>query len=102
MMRALSFALLFLFSVGGYASSKYCDVRDDLHFPLHARATNKDGSTPVYKNAHASIEERVDDLLPRMTLEEKVAQLCVIYSYTHPSAHADMLWNRHISAFRAI
>ncbi|KAI0333361.1 glycoside hydrolase [Cubamyces sp. BRFM 1775] len=50
-------------------------VRDDLHFPLHARGTNKDGSVPVYKNPHASIEARVNDLLPRMTLEEKVAQL---------------------------
>ncbi|KAH9887635.1 glycoside hydrolase superfamily [Cubamyces lactineus] len=50
-------------------------VREDLHFPLHARGTNKDGSVPVYKNPHASIEDRVNDLLPRMTLEEKVAQL---------------------------
>ncbi|KAJ8469471.1 hypothetical protein ONZ51_g8966 [Trametes cubensis] len=50
-------------------------VRDDLHFPLHARGTNKDGSVPVYKNPHASIEARVNDLLPRMTIEEKVAQL---------------------------
>ena len=51
------------------------DVRDDLHFPLHARATNKDGSIPLYKNPNASIEDRVNDLLPRMTLEEKVAQM---------------------------
>ncbi|KAI0701525.1 family 3 glycoside hydrolase [Cerioporus squamosus] len=34
-----------------------------------------DGSTPVYKNPEASIEDKVNDLLPRMTLEEKVAQL---------------------------
>jgi hypothetical protein len=30
---------------------------------------------PLYKNPNASIEDRVKDLLPRMTLEEKVAQL---------------------------
>jgi len=30
---------------------------------------------PLYKNPTASIEDRVDDLLPRMTLQEKVAQL---------------------------
>ncbi|KLO08234.1 glycoside hydrolase family 3 protein [Schizopora paradoxa] len=47
----------------------------DLHFSLHSRATNKNGSTPLYKNANADIEDRVADLLPRMTLEEKVAQL---------------------------
>ena len=50
-------------------------VRDDLHFPLHARATNKDESLPTYKNPDASIEDRVADLLPRMTVEEKVAQM---------------------------
>lgn len=31
--------------------------------------------TPLYKNPKAKIEDRVNDLLPRMTLEEKVAQL---------------------------
>ncbi|KAI9060879.1 glycoside hydrolase family 3 protein [Trametes sanguinea] len=51
------------------------DVRDNLHFPLQARGTNTDGSVPVYKNPHASIEDRVNDLLPRMTIEEKVAQI---------------------------
>ncbi|SJL14428.1 related to beta-glucosidase [Armillaria ostoyae] len=42
---------------------------------LISRATNVDGSTPVYKIASAAIEDRVKDLLPRMTLEEKVSQL---------------------------
>jgi beta-glucosidase len=31
--------------------------------------------TPVYKNTSLSVEKRVDDLLSRMTLEEKAAQL---------------------------
>ncbi|EJF59983.1 glycoside hydrolase [Dichomitus squalens LYAD-421 SS1] len=75
-MRVLALALLPLFSVvaADTARSRF-DVRDDLHFPLHARATNKDGSTPVYKNSKASIEDRVNDLLPRMTIQEKVAQI---------------------------
>lgn len=51
------------------------EVRDDLHFSIHARATNKDGSTPIYKDPTAAIESRVEDLFSRMTLEEKVAQL---------------------------
>ncbi|KAI0059329.1 glycoside hydrolase family 3 protein [Artomyces pyxidatus] len=50
-------------------------VRDDLHFHLHARASNKDGSVPVYKNRNAPIEDRVNDLIPRMNIQEKVAQL---------------------------
>ena len=60
------------------ASKKAADalgVRDDLHFPSYDRATNKDGSLPTYKNPEASIEDRVADLLPRMTVEEKVAQM---------------------------
>ncbi|KNZ72384.1 Periplasmic beta-glucosidase [Termitomyces sp. J132] len=50
-------------------------VRGDLHFGLEARAKNKDGSAPIYKDPNAPIEDRVNDLLPRMTLEEKVSQL---------------------------
>ncbi|KAI0070156.1 glycoside hydrolase [Panus rudis PR-1116 ss-1] len=51
------------------------EPRGDLHFPLEARGTNKDGSVPLYKNPKASIEDRVNDLLPRMSIQEKVAQL---------------------------
>lgn len=56
------------------------EPRGDLHFPLHARQTNKDGSVPTYKSKDAGIEARVSDLLPRMTLEEKVSQLYVLAS----------------------
>lgn len=52
--------------------------RDDLHFSLEARQANIDGSTPIYKNPRASIEARVKDLLPRMTLAEKVSQLYAV------------------------
>jgi beta-glucosidase len=50
-------------------------VSEGLHFSLESRGTNIDGSVPVYKNPNASIEERVNDLLPRMTIEEKVSQM---------------------------
>ena len=33
-------------------------------------------SLPVYRNPKADVESRVKDLLGRMTLEEKVLQLC--------------------------
>ena len=79
--RRLSLGLLPAFSLVVVADTIQVrnpfEVRDDLHFPLDARASNKDGSTPLYKNANASIEDRVNDLLPRMTLEEKVAQMYV-------------------------
>ncbi|KAI8984797.1 glycoside hydrolase superfamily [Trametes punicea] len=62
---------LLVFVVG----ARHLDVRDGLHFPIHARGTNRDGSIPLYKDPHANIEDRVNDLLPRMTLDEKVAQI---------------------------
>ena len=69
-------ALSALLALAPYAAAAtHLDVRSDLHFPLHARATNKDGSRPIYKDPSASIEDRVADLLPRMTIEEKVSQL---------------------------
>lgn len=43
---------------------------------LLAGACGRDAGTPVYKRADAPIEERVEDLLERMTTEEKVGQLC--------------------------
>ncbi len=36
-------------------------------------------STAIYKDAHQPVEKRVDDLLGRMTLDEKVAQLETIW-----------------------
>ena len=32
-------------------------------------------TTPLYKNPDAPLEKRVEDLLSRMTLEEKVSQM---------------------------
>lgn len=43
---------------------------------IPARADKK----PLYKDASKTPEERVADLLPRMTLEEKVAQLKGIWN----------------------
>ena len=83
-MTMMLWALLSFTAIALGTSASPFDVRDDLHFHLHARATNKDGSPPVYKNPTASIEARINDLLPRMTLEEKVAQLYVQSFDTSP------------------
>ena len=32
-------------------------------------------ATPIYSNPNVPVEKRIDDLLPRMTLEEKITQL---------------------------
>jgi beta-glucosidase len=46
-------------------------------FTLLLRITSAadNSSTPLYKNPNASVEDRIADLLPRMTLADKTAQL---------------------------
>lgn len=61
------------------AAVNHLGVREDLHFSIEARGSNHDGSLPIYKNPNASIEDRVNDLLPRMTVQEKVSQLRVFF-----------------------
>jgi beta-glucosidase len=43
------------------------------------RTAGTQGPTPVYKNSRLPVERRVADLLARMTLEEKVAQLVCLW-----------------------
>lgn len=40
-------------------------------------------SKPIYKDASAPIEKRIEDLLGRMTTEEKMAQLIQGQSWSH-------------------
>lgn len=42
---------------------------------LSGLSTVQAASTPLYKDADASVEDRVADLLGRMTIEDKMAQL---------------------------
>lgn len=41
----------------------------------NAQNLTTNGTAPLYKNPSAPVEDRVQDLLSRMTLQEKVAQL---------------------------
>jgi len=40
-----------------------------------SRITDSQDKAPAYKNARLPVDQRVTDLLSRMTLEEKIAQL---------------------------
>ncbi|HUX96796.1 MAG TPA: glycoside hydrolase family 3 C-terminal domain-containing protein [Bacteroidales bacterium] len=40
------------------------------------------GQTPIYKNSNYPVEQRIDDLLSRMTLEEKVGQMNIPTCYS--------------------
>src|SRR3982074_2546990 len=37
-------------------------------------------NAPVYRDASAPVEQRVEDLLARMTLEEKIAQITAVWN----------------------
>lgn len=42
---------------------------------------NKNGEKDIYENPTASIEQRVENLLSQMTLEEKTCQMATLYGY---------------------
>ncbi|MDD2284931.1 MAG: glycoside hydrolase family 3 C-terminal domain-containing protein [Paludibacter sp.] len=42
---------------------------------------NKNGKMDVYENPKANIEERIQDLVSQMTLEEKTCQMVTLYGY---------------------
>ena len=42
---------------------------------------NKNGARDIYENPAAGLERRLDDLLARMTLEEKTCQLATLYGF---------------------
>ena len=43
---------------------------------------NKNGKMDIYEDSTKSIEERVEDLLSQMTLDEKTMQMVTLYGYT--------------------
>lgn len=42
---------------------------------------NKNGKMDVYENPKAKLEDRIEDLLKQMTLEEKTCQMVTLYGY---------------------
>jgi beta-glucosidase len=48
--------------------------------PVTAAPATGQSARPLYKDASAPIEARVDDLLARMTLDEKIAQITTVWT----------------------
>jgi beta-glucosidase len=42
---------------------------------------NKNGKMDVYENPNAPVDERIDDLISQMTMEEKTCQMATLYGY---------------------
>jgi beta-glucosidase len=53
---------------------------------------NKNGVKDAYEDPAVEIEKRVDDLLARMTKDEKASQLCTLYAYQVKGALPDASW----------
>src|SRR5215471_13644554 len=51
-----------------------------LAVPFSTPTVNSQNGTPDYKNSALSVDARVSDLLKRMTVEEKVAQLVCLWA----------------------
>ena len=50
---------------------------------LMLTACGSDAAQPLYKDAAQPVERRVDDLMKRMTLREKVGQMCQFVGLEH-------------------
>ena len=66
---------------GLYASDHFPVFVDFEVDGLHWTDFNKNGRMDVYEDPSAPVEERVEDLLSQMTLEEKTCQMVTLYGY---------------------
>ena len=61
--------------------AEYYDPGDN---PIYRRGWidfNKNGRKDVYEDSKADLDDRIEDLLSQMTLEEKTCQLVTLYGY---------------------
>ncbi|KAI4860704.1 glycoside hydrolase family 3 protein [Hypoxylon rubiginosum] len=79
-------ALLGLFTFSSCLQSGLCSRAHTPQSSLHSRA---DETLPAYKNSSLCINDRVDDLLARMTLEEKAGQMFHAMLYVGPNGTLD-------------
>jgi len=52
--------------------------------PFNGNLTRSDSAQPIYKDSAAPIAQRVEDLLARMTLEEKIGQMTQVEKIVSP------------------
>ncbi len=67
-----SFSLVVIITSVLFAKDIYC--LDYIDF-------NKNGKMDIYENPQAPVEDRIDDLISQMTLDEKTCQMVTLYGY---------------------
>ncbi|XXH04176.1 hypothetical protein Hte_010589 [Hypoxylon texense] len=78
--------LLGLFTFSSCLQGGFCSRAHTPESSLHSRA---DETLPAYKNSSLCINDRVEDLLGRMTLEEKAGQMFHAMLYPGPNGTLD-------------
>ncbi|MFB3387733.1 glycoside hydrolase family 3 C-terminal domain-containing protein [Flavobacterium sp. LAR06] len=78
--RNLLLSLLFLLSIGALAQKKTYKP-DNKIYKKDWIDFNKNGKKDIYENPHAKLEDRVEDLLSQMTMDEKTMQMVTLYGY---------------------
>lgn len=71
-MKFLSFFIFFLFSLSVFPQSKNIYNKGWIDF-------NKNGKMDVFEDPNAKMDDRIEDLLSQMTIEEKTAQMATLY-----------------------
>jgi beta-glucosidase len=96
-------ALVLLTSLTVFASSAYAQNAGGIYHDGWVDF-NKNGQKDPYEDPSRPIDERVDDLLRQMTMEEKTMQLVTLYGYRRvlqdalpTGAWHDSLWNDGIA-----
>ncbi|KAI6084669.1 glycoside hydrolase family 3 protein [Hypoxylon rubiginosum] len=82
-------ALLGFLTFSSLLWSGFCSRAHVPRNVLHSRATAEDETLPAYKDSSLCINDRVEDLLGRMTLEEKAGQMFHAMLYVGPNGTLD-------------
>ncbi len=78
--RNLLLSFLFLLSLGALAQKKTYKPNNKI-YKKDWIDFNKNGKKETYENPHAKLEDRVEDLLSQMTMDEKTMQMVTLYGY---------------------
>ncbi|MFK8163918.1 MAG: glycoside hydrolase family 3 N-terminal domain-containing protein [Lewinella sp.] len=80
-MRLLIFLFLpFLAALDGCMGDKSDEANDATEQTTTVNNTGKPAASAVYRDASQSVDARIEDLLARMTVEEKVAQVTAVWN----------------------